>query len=192
MPSGLTRYCGGHDLHFITISCYHRQSFLNTSASRDMFVETLEETRQKYEFRVAGYVVMPEHVHLLVSEPNVGTLSTVLQVVKQRTTRKVNDVIKGQMWQRRFYDFNVFTQEKQTEKLLYIHENPVKRGLVLSAEDWKWSSARFYSFGEQGVVKILNEMIPTYSDPSRGWNSRVLGAPSFRAPCERVGDHKSS
>src|ERR1700761_8701271 len=164
MPSGLTRYCGGHDLHFITISCYHRQSFLNTSASRDMFVETLEETRQKYEFRVAGYVVMPEHVHLLVSEPNVGTLSTVLQVVKQRTTRKVNDVIKGQMWQRRFYDFNVFTQEKQTEKLHYIHENPVKRGLVLSAEDWQWSSAQFYSFGEQGIVKILDEIIPTTVD----------------------------
>jgi hypothetical protein len=74
---------------------------------------------------------------------------------------KVNDVIKGQMWQRRFYDFNVFTQEKQTEKLLYMHENPVRRGLVLSAEDWKWGSARFYSSGEQSVVKILDEMIPT-------------------------------
>jgi putative transposase len=70
-------------------------------------------------------------------------------------------VIKGQMWQRRFYDFNVFTQEKQTEKLLYMHENPVRRGLVLSAEDWKWGSARFYSSGEQSVVKILDEMIPT-------------------------------
>jgi REP-associated tyrosine transposase len=163
MPSGLTR-----DLHFITFSCYHRRPFLNTAASRDAFVKTLEETRRKYESRVAGYVVMPEHVHLLASEPKVGTLSTVLQVVKHRTTRKVNDVIKGQMWQRRFYDFNVFTQEKQTEKLLYMHENPVKRGLVLSAEDWRWSSASFYSFGEQGVIKILNEMIPTYSDPSRG------------------------
>jgi putative transposase len=111
---------------------------------------------------------MPEHGHLLVSEPKVGTLSTVLQVVKQRTTRKVNDVIQGQLWQRRFYDFNVFTQEKETEKLLYMHENPVKRGLVLSAEDWKWSSARFYSFEEQSVIKILNEMIPAYSDSSRG------------------------
>ena len=89
MPSGLTRYYGGHDLHFITFSCYHRRPFLDTATSRDAFIETLEETRQKYEFRVAGYVVMPEHVHLLASEPQVGTLSTVLQVVKQRTTRKV-------------------------------------------------------------------------------------------------------
>lgn len=132
-----------------------------------MFLETLEETRLKYEFRVAGYVVMPKHVHLLVSEPKVGTLSTVLQVVKQRTTRKVNDVIKGQMWQRRFYDFNVSTEEKQTEKLRYMHENPVKRGLVLSAEDWKWSSAGFYSSRKQDEVQILDEVIPIYNDPSR-------------------------
>jgi putative transposase len=168
MPRGLTRYYSGHDLHFITFSCYQRRPFLNTASSRDMFLETLEETRLKYEFRVAGYVVMPEHVHLLIDEPKVGTLSTVLQVVKQRTTRKINDVIKGQMWQRRFYDFNVSTQEKETEKLLYMHENPVKRGLVLSAEDWEWSSAGYYGSREQGVVKILDEMIPTYSDSSRG------------------------
>jgi REP-associated tyrosine transposase len=188
MPRGLTRFYGGHDLHFITFSCYHRQSFLNTTASRDIFVETLEETRQRYEFQVAGYVVMPEHVHLLVSEPKVGILSTVLQVVKQRTTRKVNDVIKGQMWQRRFYDFNVFTQEKQTEKLFYMHENPVKHGLVLSAEDWKWSSARFYSFGEQGVVKILDEIIPTYSNSSYAKD----GAPSFARGHKRLSTYFST
>jgi putative transposase len=113
---------------------------------------------------VAGYVVMPEHVHLLLGEPQIGSLSTALQVVKQRTARKVHDVIRGQMWQRRFYDFNVFTQEKVTEKLFYMHENPVKRGLTLSAEDWVWSSARFYSSREQGVVKILDERISAYRE----------------------------
>jgi putative transposase len=111
---------------------------------------------------MVGNVVMPEHVHLLVGEPQSGSLSTVLQVVKQRTARKLHDVIRGQMWQRRFYDFNVFTREKATEKLFYMYENPVKRGLVLSAEDWVWSSARFYSSEEQGVVKILEERIPAY------------------------------
>ncbi len=109
---------------------------------------------------------MPEHVHLLLGEPQIGTLSTVLQVVKQRTARKVHDVIRGQMWQRRFYDFTAFTQEKVTEKLVYMHENPVKRGLVLSAEEWAWSSARFYSSGEQGAVKILDETIPVYGESS--------------------------
>jgi len=165
MPRGLVRYYGGDDLHFITFSCYHRLPFLNTTEARDVFLEMLEEARQKYLFRVAGYVVMPEHVHLLLGEPQSGTLSTVLQVVKQRTARKVHDVIRRQMWQRRFYDFNVFTQEKVTEKLFYMHENPVKRGLVLSAEDWSWSSARFYSSGKQGAVQILEERIPAYREP---------------------------
>lgn len=166
MPRGLARYYGGDDLHFITFSCYHRLPFLNSADARDVFIEMLEEARQKYLFRVLGYVVMPEHVHLLLSEPQSGTLSTVLQVVKQRMARRVHDVIRGQMWQRRFYDFNVFTQAKVTEKLFYMHENPVKRGLVLSAEDWVWSSARFYSSGGQGVVKILEERIPVYRELS--------------------------
>jgi putative transposase len=65
----------------------------------------------------------------------------------------------------RFYDFNVFTQEKVAEKLLYMHENPVKRGLVLSGVEWGWSSARFYSAGEQGTVKILDEIV-AYSETS--------------------------
>jgi putative transposase len=163
MPRGLARYYGGDDLHFITFSCYHRLPFLDAEA-RNVFLEMLEEVRQKYQFRVAGYVVMPEHVHLLLGEPQVGSLSTVVQVVKQRTARRVHDVIRGQMWQRRFYDFNVFTDEKVTKKLFYMHENPVKRGLVLSAEEWVWSSARFYSLGEQGVVKILEERIPAYRE----------------------------
>ncbi|WP_158751475.1 transposase [Acidobacterium sp. S8] len=167
MPKGLVRYYGGDDLHFITFSCYHRLPFLDTAEARSVFLEMLEDARRKYLFRVAGYVVMPEHVHLLVSEPQIGTPSTVLQVVKQRTARKIHDVIRGQMWQRRFYDFNVFTQEKVTEKLFYMHENPVKRGLVLSAEEWSWSSARFYRSGEQGVVKILDEKIVACQELTR-------------------------
>jgi putative transposase len=166
MPSGLARYYGGDDLHFITFSCYHRLPFLGSADGRDVFLEILEEARQKYLFRMIGYAVMPEHVHLLLSEPKASSLSTALQVVKQRSARKVYDVIHGQMWQRRFYDFNVFTQEKVTEKLFYMHENPVKRGLVLSAEEWSWSSARFYSSGEQGMVKILDEEIPAYRESS--------------------------
>ena len=95
-----------------------------------MFFERCsKKSVRRYLFRVAGYVVMPEHVHLLLGEPQLGSLSTVVQVVKQRTARKVHDVIRGQMWQRRFYDFNVFTEEKVREKLVYMHENPVKRGL---------------------------------------------------------------
>ena len=65
-------------------------------------------------------------------------------------------------WQARFYDFNVFTQKKQTEKLRYIHRNPITRGLVNSPELWRWSSYREYRFGEAGPV-VLNYRFPQES-----------------------------
>ena len=69
MPAGLHRTYGAHHLHFITCSCYRRLANLRTRRARDRFLEILEETRQQYRFVVLGYVVMPEHFHLLISEP---------------------------------------------------------------------------------------------------------------------------
>src|SRR4029077_14191600 len=69
MPRGLHRGYGAHHLHFITCSCYQRLPYLRSASSRDLVLAILEQTRQRYRFVVVGYVVMPEHVHLLVSEP---------------------------------------------------------------------------------------------------------------------------
>ena len=68
MPWGLERWHGGHDLHFLTFSCYRRQPWLASAPRRDLFVKVLEQVRQRYQWVVVGYVVMPEHIHLLVSE----------------------------------------------------------------------------------------------------------------------------
>jgi REP element-mobilizing transposase RayT len=89
MPLGLKRYYGGQDLHFITCSCYRRQPWLGTPARRTLFLNILEQVRAAYDFTVIGYVVMPEHIHLLLSEPNDGNLSRVMQVLKQRVARRV-------------------------------------------------------------------------------------------------------
>jgi putative transposase len=169
MPAGLHRTYGAHHLHFITCSCYHRMPKLRTARSRDRFLLLLEHTRQCYRFVVVGYVVMPEHFHLLMSEPEVGTPSTVMQVLKQRTAhtllpqRKRSDPRQQTLfpatprlpfWQARFYDFNVWTTKKRVVKLRYMHRNPVKRGLVDSPEQWRWSSYRFYWLDETGLVRV--------------------------------------
>ncbi|HTR26638.1 MAG TPA: transposase [Terriglobales bacterium] len=170
MPMGLHRTYGAHHLHFITCSCYQRLPFLNASRSRDCFLSILEQVRQRYRFVVVGYVVMPEHFHLLVTEPEIGNPSTVMQVLKQRTARALlpkvrqSDPRQGKtlgeesqpraFWQARFYDFNVWTTKKRIEKLRYMHRNPVKRGLVASAEQWRWSSYRFYLLDEAGAVRV--------------------------------------
>jgi putative transposase len=163
------RYYGNHDLHFINCSCYQRQPWLASPQRRDLFLTVLEEVRQRYDFVVVGYVVMPEHIHLLIAEPEKGNPSKVMQAVKQGFARRVLKSVRrrrvaGQqelfevgaehVWQKRFYDFNVWTARKRTEKLRYMHENPVKRGLVQEPEQRPWSSYRSYAFGEPGAVKI--------------------------------------
>ena len=173
MPRRLHRYYGAGYLHFITTSCYQRRPLLGNRQSRDLFLEVLERVRKRYHFVVVGYVVMPEHVHLLFSEPERGNPSVVMQALKQgfarRILRKVrcrSDLRQGSLWsesvqeehiwQHRFYDFVVFTEKKKIEKLRYMHRNPVKRGLVLEPQQWSWSSFRWYAEGERGPV-LVNE-----------------------------------
>ena len=88
--------------------------------------------------------LMPEHVHMLVSEPEVGLLAVVLQALKISFARRWTKH-DPPVWQRRYYDHNVRNYESFVEKLRYIHRNPVTRGLVEKPEDWKWSSFRHYS-----------------------------------------------
>jgi putative transposase len=169
MPAGLHRTYGAHHLHFITNSCHHRLPLLDAPGARDLFLAILEQTRQKYRFVVVGYVVMPEHIHLLITEPEVGTPSTVMQVLKQRTAhallprrkrqdprqrRLFADQPRRAFWQDRFYDFNVWSTKKRVEKLRYMHRNPVKRGLAESPELWAWSSYRHYLLDEAGPVQV--------------------------------------
>jgi len=157
----LKRYYGAGDLHFITCSCYQCRPYLEIPEARDLFLSELERMRKKYRLIVVGYVVMPEHFHLLVSEPQKATLSTVMQAVKLGFTRRVVgncpmliDPHSHHFWQARFYDFNVWTDHKRVQKLRYMHRNPVTRGLVTTPDEWRWSSFRSYLYGEPGLVKI--------------------------------------
>src|SRR5208282_2540701 len=170
MPRGLHRYYGADYLHFIRYSCYRRLPLLRSARSRGRFLSVLEQTRKRYRFVVVGYVVMPEHIHLLLSEPEVGTPSTVTQVLKQRTacallpktkpcdprqTKLFGEIpVRVPFWQTRFYDFNVWTEKKRVEKLRYMHRNPVKRGLAAAPEDWRWSSYRFHLMDASGAVRV--------------------------------------
>jgi len=113
--------------------------------------------RQQYGLLVYGHVVMPEHVHLLVSEPERETLARALQSLKQSVARRLALRAADPFWQARYYDFNVWGEMKFVEKLRYIHRNPVQRGLVTRPEDWPWSSFRHYATGETGAVEIESQ-----------------------------------
>ena len=174
MPSGLHRFHESGRSHFLTFSCYHRQPKFVSAAVYDLFPVCLEDMRRRFDMRVYGYVVMPEHVHLLLSEPEHGTLAEAIHYLKlsfakrlrSRTTAQVSVQKKdanlghrqpNSFWQKRYYDRNVRDAREFSVKLRYLHRNPVKRGLVKEPGDWKWSSFRHYAFREKGVVEIESE-----------------------------------
>ena len=156
MGSKPKRYQHQRCLHFITFSCYRRMPLLDSGAARDLFERELERVRRWYGCSITGYVVMPEHVHLLISEPERSELSVAIQMLKQITSHKLK-AQTARFWQIRYYDFPVWSEKKRIEKLHYIHRNPVKRGLVTRPEDWRWSSFVHCATGVEGVVEIESQ-----------------------------------
>ena len=151
MPSKLKRYQLTGNFHFLTFSCHARLPYFSDAESRDLFERTLEQTRRRYVFFVFGYVVMPEHIHLLVSEPKHETLGKAIQALKTSISKQSR---QKPFWLPRYYDFNVHSEDKRVEKLRYMHRNPVVRGLITHPEDWIWSSFQHFLTGEAGVVEI--------------------------------------
>ncbi len=157
MPWGLKRFQEARQVHFLTFSCYHRRPKFTEASTCATFVSALERVRRDYSLCVYGFVVMPEHVHLLVNEPERGRLAQAMQSLKQGVARRLALRAAEPFWQPRYYDFNLWSEKKFVEKLRYIHRNPVKRGLVKRPEDYLWSSFRHYASGEASVVEIESQ-----------------------------------
>ena len=168
MPWGLKRFQQSGQTHFLTFSCYRRRASFTAAPCKRVFETGLERVRCGFGLCVYGYVVMPEHVHLLLSEPQHGTLADALKSLKQGVSRRLIGEAEH-FWQKRYYDFNIRNHAQFVEKLRYIHRNPgspaspvlacwgwkpVKRGLCERAEDWEWSSFLQYATGCEGRVEI--------------------------------------
>jgi putative transposase len=182
MTHGLKRFQQSGQSHFVTFACYHRRVGLDSAVLCDLFLEVLESMRRRFRLCIYAYVLMPDHVHLLLSEPERGLLADAIHYLKLsfskrllaqlRTIDSVAQVrarsfganldsspalVPGIFWQKRYYDRNVRDEHEFIEKLRYIHRNPVRAGLCARSEDWKWSSFRHYAFQERGVVEIESE-----------------------------------
>jgi putative transposase len=93
---------------------------------------------------------MPEHVHLLIGEPQRNTLADALKSLKQGVSRRLIGNAKH-FWEKRYYDFNIRNEEHFVQKLRYVHRNPVQGGLCERPEDWEWSSFRHCATGIEGT-----------------------------------------
>ncbi len=183
MPSHLRRYDEPGYIHFWTISCYRRLGFFHSDDMKQIVIDGLRLLQLKFKVCLVGYVVMPEHVHVLLyphgrgcAEP-VGT-SQLLNAFKQHvgyhgkaclrqywrrhgrlSSGPLTQWARGQfgkqaIWTTRGYDFNIDRHKTLLEKLDYCHKNPVTRGLVDHPEDWRWSSYRFYELDDRTVLPM--------------------------------------
>jgi putative transposase len=114
---------------------------------------------------------MPEHVHLLLSEPAEETVAQAMQLLKTRVSiqarRENHRTASGSpFWQTRYYDHNVRNNQAFSTQLRYIHRNPVKRGLCNTPQDWPWSSFRAWASGEVGVVEVESDLIAARREAS--------------------------
>ena len=166
----------GH-AHFLTFSCYKQLPLLNNERTRNWLIDAIEYTKEKYKYALWAYVIMPEHVHLLVyplAQPY--DISLFLKSIKQSVARKAKHFLQKsdtkwldkltlnrgprkvfRFWQTGTgYDRNIKSGNELFEKFHYIHSNPVKRGLVLTPEEWLWSSARWYK-GGKGISLAVDD-----------------------------------
>jgi len=163
MPYGLKRFQKAEALHFITFSCFHRLPFLEAPSPKETVEAVLERIRTRHQARVYAYVLMPEHVHLLINEPPSILVAQFLKALKQTTSRELKGD-RERFWQDRYFDRNIRGEAARSEVIRYIHRNPVKRGLVASPGQYRWSSFSHYSTGIRGVVEIESE-----------WTGRLRG-----------------
>ena len=174
------RYFAPARLQFITSSAYGRLKLFDSYRLRLMFVGVLREYRQQLGFLLIGWVLMPEHFHFLIEPEPAESTSRLLQELKKRTAQRVVSVLtenqghawcrkmlnglrlppgahsdsRYRVWERRFYAYGVYRWKKRLEKLNYMHNNPVKRGLVRSPEEWPWSSFRFYYLNDTSLLSM--------------------------------------
>src|SRR5438132_13579842 len=126
MPWGLKRFHATRQLHYLTFICFKRRPNFGTVESRTTFESALERVRQRFVLCVYGYVVMPEHVHMLISEPQRGTLAQAMQSLKQGVARGLALRGADAYWRAGYYEFNHWRERAVVAKLRDSHGDPVE------------------------------------------------------------------
>ncbi len=174
MPEKHRKQCKRFDVpgdrHFLTFSCDQRRPYLSKDRSRRWMIEAIARSQDRGLFDLWAYVIMPEHVHLvLLPGPDVR-IASILKTLKQSVSRRANIWLQQnevgrsegfRFWQRGGgYDRNLRSVQDIHEKIDYIHQNPIRRGLCVYAVDWFWSSARAWVDGVDNPLAIQRESVP--------------------------------
>jgi putative transposase len=168
--------------HFLTFSCFHRRPYLARDRTRQWLIESITHAVQHRHFDLWAYVIMPEHVHLVIfPRDDDYSISLILKSIKQPVAlkavnfvrreapqfasqmedRQPNGEVSLRFWQRGGgYDRNLYSAEEVWEKIEYVHRNPVRRGLAGCPSEYRWSSAADYEGIRKGPLVINHEFLP--------------------------------
>ena len=127
-----------HGTYFVTSSTYNRRRLFQVTATAELFLETLQHYRREGHYKLHAFVLMPDHIHLLLT-PNDITLERAIQLIKGGFSRRLAS--KLLVWQRGFTDRRIRDREDFLTHRDYIHHNPVRAKLCLLPEDYPFSSA---------------------------------------------------
>ena len=129
--------------YFITSRCWQGRSVFQVSENAEIFIEALFEYRDKGEYLLHEFVVMPNHFHLLITPVQQTSLERALQLIKGGSSHRIHKLRAGSMplWQQGFFDWTIRDGDDWETKMRYIHKNPVRAGLVADAQAWPYSSA---------------------------------------------------
>lgn len=158
---------------FITFGCHHWHKLLTEEAAIQSFLSHLRQAREEYGFLILSYVVMPDHVHLVLFPKGHIALGRVIGEIKSKFAREIlarwkaenhpflerllvtrDGITRYAFWQRRCYDHNCRTRETVLDKIEYCHNNPVKQGLAAEPADWKWSSYGWYHGENESILEV--------------------------------------
>jgi len=149
--SKLKRYNIDNRVYFVTSKTLNNKPIFLNHVYAELFVKNLFRCRERYGFLLLGFVLMPDHFHALIMPKKCFTISSVVQKIKSLFAYKLRDLgVKGNIWQKSFYDLGIYSEEKWRQKLDYIHANPVRKGLVDDPSDYKFSSMNF-----SGLLDII-------------------------------------
>jgi len=158
---------------FITFCTHQKLPIFTDDEFYKILIDSIKISKDKYKFKLLGYVFMPEHVHLVIVPIPDSKVGQIIGKIKSDSGKNILDLLRKcnsplldnlkiirnrlpryVLWQRRCYDHNCRSKDGVWEKINYCHNNPVKRGLVEAIMDWHWSSARFYSGLKDIVIDI--------------------------------------
>ena len=158
---------------FVTFSCHNQLPLLEPDWAKEIFLRQLKSSRAKHGLKILAYVIMPEHVHLVIDPVKEMELGRVIGEIKSRSAREIVAKLRNDdsailenlrtqkdgkdriaFWKPRCYDHNCRSNDTVIEKITYCHNNPVKRGLVMSPDEWLWSSYESYTGDSHSGLKV--------------------------------------